>query len=322
MVSIGSIVDLLGAQDRLRCFTEESLHIPIVRPAPIAHAQPGDISFCGATARNPQELLSNTRASLLIVDQNIPIDEASLTRAGVQAVIRTNNARLDFIRVVTKLFARPHPQGVHPTAVVSPLAKVDPSSYIGPLCSVGDAEIGEGTLIHAGVHIYDGVRIGRNVIIHSGTVVGADGFGYERNEQGGWEKFPHLGGVVIEDDVEIGANSCIDRGTLGDTRICEGCRIDDIVYIAHNVYIGKQTVVIAHSMVAGGTHIGNASWVAPCACLRDRIQIGDEVTIGIGAVVTKDVPSKTTVLGVPARSLEEHNRLLQKLSSLLGNSIG
>ncbi len=141
-------------------------------------------------------------------------------------------------------------------------------------------------------------------------MIGADGFGYERNEVGELEKFPHVGGVLIEDNVEIGANSCIDRGSLGDTRICQGARIDNLVHIAHNVYVGRHAVVIANAMVGGGTHIGDFAWVAPSACLRDRIKIGDKSLVGLASLVTKDVPNGETVLGCPARSLAKHKRLL------------
>lgn len=317
--TIGNIVDFLHAEKHLHSLAEKPMSVIIARPAPIADARPGDVSFCGTTARNPEELLASTKASLLIVDRTIPIDKAALSQAGVQAVILTDNARLAFMRVVSKFFGWPRLEGIHPTSVICPRAKIAGNVYVGPLCTIGEAELGEGSVVHGGVHIYDGVIIGRNVIIHSGAVIGAGGFGYERNEEGRLEKFPHIAGVVIEDNVEIGANTCIDRGALRDTLICEGARIDDLVYIGHNVSVGKHTLVIAHAMIGGGTHIGDRTWVAPCACLRDRIRIGDEVTVGMGAVVTKDVASATTVMGVPARGLEEQKRLLRRLSDLARN---
>lgn len=315
MPTIGEIVSFLQAEDSLLRLVEEVHSTVIHRPAPIAEAVPGEVSFCGATARKPQELLDRTRASLLITDRGISFDERRLAQAGVHAVVLRDNARLDFIRVVEKFFARPRPQGIHRTAVISPLAKIASDVYIGPLCTVGEAEIGGGTIIHAGVHIYDGVRIGRNVTIHSGCVIGADGFGFERNEAGELQKFPHIGGVVIEDDVEIFALTHVARGTLGNTFIGQGTKIDTFVHVAHNIRIGKHCAIISHAMLAAET-IGDLSWIAPSACLRDRIAIGSRVTVGLGAVVTKDIPDGTTVMGLPARPIEEQKRLLRRLSAL------
>jgi UDP-3-O-[3-hydroxymyristoyl] glucosamine N-acyltransferase len=315
--TIGEITAFLRSENSFFQFAEAADKAIIRRPAPIMEAVPGEISFCGATARNPHGLLDGTRASLLLIDHNIAFDKKKLAEAGMLAVIVRDNARLDFMRVVQKFFVFPRPHGIHPTAVISPAAHIAANVSIGPLCSIGAAEIGVGTILHAGVHIYDRVRIGRNVTIHSGTVIGADGFGYERNEQGELERFPHVGGVVVEDNVEIGANTCIDRGSLGDTYICTGSRIDNLVHIAHNVYVGKHAAVIAKTMVGGGTHIGDGTWVAPGACVRDRIFIGDRVTVGLGALVTKDVPDRATVLGSPAREIDEYKRLLSVLHELL-----
>lgn len=283
-------------------------------PAPIDLAGPGQVSFCGATARNSKDLLTNTHAGLLILDGAL---SGTATSAEVLAVIESDNARLDFLRVVQHFFAPARPHGVSPHATIAASARLAPDAYVGPGCTVGEqVEIGSGTVVHAGVHIYERVRIGKNVTIHSGTVIGADGFGYERNDDGELVKFPHVGGVVIEDDVEIGANTCIDRGSLGDTRVCQGARIDNLVHVAHNTVVGRHAAVIAHAMVGGSTRIGDYAWVAPSACLRDRIEIGEHAVVGLAAVVTKDVPAGATVMGAPARDADSQKRLLARLSQL------
>jgi UDP-3-O-[3-hydroxymyristoyl] glucosamine N-acyltransferase len=179
--------------------------------------------------------------------------------------------------------------------------------------------LGEDSVLYAGVHLYAGVRIGRRVTIHAGTVIGADGFGYERALGGELTKFPHLGGVVIEDEVEIGANTCIDRGTLADTVVGRGARIDNLVHLAHNTRIGEHAAVIAHAMVGGSTQIGARAWIAPSACLRDRIAIGDDAVVGLGAVVTRAVPAGATVFGNPARPEAEQRQLLRAWQALLPN---
>lgn len=283
----------------------------IRRPAPISESKSGDISFCGSTAKNPLHQLSIANASLLIIDKEISFDYDKLFNFDVQAIVISDNARLDFIRVVENFFYSKKAAGIHPSSVISPIALIDSDVFIGPLCSIGDkVEIKAGTVIHSGVHIYERVKIGRNVIINSGTVIGADGFGYERNKSGELIKFPHVGGVVIEDNVEIGSNSCIDRGTLSDTLICQGARIDNLVHISHNVIVGKHTVVIANAMVGGGTHVGDFSWIAPSVCLRDRIKIGNHSVIGLASVVTKSIPDNVTCIGSPARELSEQKMLL------------
>ncbi len=205
--------------------------------------------------------------------------------------------------------------------MIAPSSVIAPDVFIGPLCSIGeDVEIGEKTLIHAGVHVYEHVSIGRNVIVNSGTVIGADGFGYERNEEGKLEKFPHVGRVAIEDDVEIGSNSCIDRGTLGDTVICQGARIDNLVHVAHNVIVGKHASVIANVMIGGGTEIGEYAWIAPSVCLRDRIKIGDKSTVGLASVVTKDIPDDVTIMGSPAREVAKQKKLLTHWAEVINQA--
>lgn len=161
--------------------------------------------------------------------------------------------------------------------------------------------IGDGTIIYANVTIYKGVKIGKNCIIHSGTVIGSDGFGYEQDKDGGWFKIAHLGSVVIGDNVEIGANTCIDRGTLSDTIIEDGVKIDNLVHIAHNVHVKKKAVIIANAMIAGSVVIGESAWIAPSSSIREGKKIGNNALVGLGSVVVKDVLPNTIVMGVPAK---------------------
>jgi UDP-3-O-[3-hydroxymyristoyl] glucosamine N-acyltransferase len=217
---------------------------------------------------------------------------------------------------VDAFFSPPPPRGIHATATIDPRAELGDDVYIGPGAYIGECVIGAGSVIHGRAYLYSGTRLGRRVIVHAGAVLGADGFGYQRDENLEFAKFPHLGGVVVEDDVEIGANTCIDRGTLADTLIREGAKIDNLVHIAHNVVIGRHAAVIAHAMIGGSTRIGDYAWVAPCACVRDGLTIGDRATIGLGAVVVKDVAPGETVMGAPARDAAEYKALLARLREL------
>lgn len=137
-----------------------------------------------------------------------------------------------------------------------------------------------------------------------------------RNEKGELEKFPHLAGVIIEDNVDIGSNTSIDRGALSDTIIRQGAKIDNLVHIAHNVIVGRHSTIIANAMIAGSTKIGDFSWVAPSASVLQQLTIGTRVTIGVGSVVTKNVPDEETWTGVPARPLKEFVAIQNKLKNL------
>jgi UDP-3-O-[3-hydroxymyristoyl] glucosamine N-acyltransferase len=316
MTTINAIARFL-APCPLRPLADGAEDRAVQGPAPITEAGPEQVSFCGSTAKHPQALLQSTHAGLLIVDRTLDVDHKGLAAAGVAAVIESENARLDFMRVIKQFFSPPPPQGIAPSAVIAASAQIAADAYVGPLCSIGEnVEVGAGSVIHAGVQIYDRVRIGNDVTIHAGCVIGADGFGYERNSEGELVKFPHVGGVVIEDGVEIGANTCIDRGTLGDTRVCEGARIDNLVHVAHNTVVGRHAAVIADAMIGGSTRIGDYAWIAPSACLRDRISIGEKAVVGLAAVVTKNVPPETTVIGSPARDLKTQKRILARLAKL------
>ena len=198
------------------------------------------------------------------------------------------NPKVVFSRIVSELFVAKPDWSIHPTTVIHPEARVADRVHIGPHTVVERAEIGAGTVIYGQCFIYDDVRIGCNVIIHPGCVIGCDGFGFEPDEDGHLEKFPHVGGVVIEDDVEIQALTAIDRGSLGDTIIRRGAKIDNLVHVAHNVEIGEDALVIAHTMLGGSVRVGARSWLGPGSLYRDNIVLADDAFIGIGALVVKD----------------------------------
>ena len=147
-----------------------------------------------------------------------------------------------------------------------------------------------------------GVRIGCN------CTIGLPGFGYEKDQAGAYWRFPHLGGVRIEADVEIGSNTCIDRGSLGDTVIGRGCKIDNLVHVAHNVVLGNNAVVIANTMLGGSVTIGAGAWVAPSVTIMNQATIGAGATLGLGAVVLKDVAPGQVIVGNPGKVLEKKSR--------------
>lgn len=162
---------------------------------------------------------------------------------------------------------------------------------------------------------------GKNVYIHPTAVIGSDGFGYERNEKGELEKFPHIGGVVIGDNVDIRAHACIDRGTINDTVIGEGTKINNLAHVGHNVTIGKHCLIGVQSVIAGSAIVGDYVYIAPGALIRNKIKIGDRAFIGLGTVVTKDVPSNTVVVGNPAREINEFKKSLQFIRRGIKNEL-
>jgi UDP-3-O-[3-hydroxymyristoyl] glucosamine N-acyltransferase len=248
------------------------------------------------------------------------------TKLPGKTILRSANPKLDFARAAGLLMDRaPIATGIHATAIIAPLAQVAANVSIGPYAVIGeDAHIGEGTQIgphvvvgagswlgkdcriHAHVTLYNGVRVGHRVEIHSGAVIGADGFGYAHGE-GRYLKFPQVGIVEIGDDVEIGANTTIDRGSLDDTRIASGVKLDNLVHIGHNCEIGEHTVIAAQAGLSGSCKFGAGVVVGGQAGFGERCELEDRSVIGgqSGVLGGKVIHSGETVWGTPARSLEK-----------------
>jgi UDP-3-O-[3-hydroxymyristoyl] glucosamine N-acyltransferase len=310
-IALGTLVEGLGMPYRIHGPSDRDVE----SAAPIHEAGAEAVTFCSRAGEAGLAVMRATGAGVVLCSESH--DVASLLDSG-KTFVTVSDPRLAFLRIVGRFFAeRAEPGHIHPTAVIAEDASIAPSAHIGPFVWIGEGcAVGEGTVIHAHVSIYPKTRIARDVIIHSGTVIGADGYGYQRNERGELEKFPHIGGVVIEDGVEIGSNTSIDRGTLGDTILREGSRIDNQVHIAHNVIVGRHAAVIANAMIGGSTVIGDGAWIAPSACIRDGLKIGNNAVVGLGALVVKDVPEGVTVMGAPARPADEQKRFLAAAAKL------
>jgi len=247
-----------------------------------------------------------------------------------KTVLRSAQPKVAFARAAEVLLGRtPIASGIHPTAIIAPLSRVAPEVSIGPYAVIGeDTHVGTGTQIgahavigagcwigqncriHARVTLYGGVRLGSRVEIHSGAVIGAEGFGYAFGEGKHW-KFPQVGIVEIGDDVEIGANTTIDRGSLDDTRIAEGVKLDNLVHVGHNCQIGAHTVIAAQVGLSGSCLVGKRVVVGGQAGFGERCKLEDGSVIGgqSGVLGGKTVRSGQTVWGTPARSLEKFKEL-------------
>ena len=298
--------------------------------APLDEAGKGSISVL-INARHSRRLES-TEATAVIVSREI-------NRAPVP-IIRVASPEVALATLLTTYFAghRPAEGGIHPTASIHPSAEVDDEADIGPHVSIGPhatvgkracigtnvtigarCRIGEGTWIFANATLYDLVSLGKGVIVHGGVVIGSDGFGYFQGD-GGAVKIPQVGGVEIGDDVEIGANTTIDRATMGMTRIGRGTKIDNLVQIGHNVVIGDHVTICAQVGIAGSTVVESGTLIGGQAGLSDHIHVGAGSRIGGQAGVTKSIPSGSTVSGYPARPHNQARRIeaaIKRLPDLL-----
>ena len=252
----------------------------------------------------------------------VTLPELSEYLSTAEAVIEHHDPRVAYARFVSALFevTRLFPEvpkelevwvspsaRVHTGAVVYPLTfiaervEIGKGSVIHPLCYIGpDTVIGENCVIYSGVHIYGGVQIGNNVIIHSGCVIGSDGFGFARQNGSGWVKIPHIGGVVIENDVELGACVTVDRGTIEPTVIGEGTKIDNLVQIAHNVRIGRRVVIAAQTGISGSAVIEDDATIGGQAGFVDRVKVGRGAMIAPQSGVHADIPNGQVYSGTPA----------------------
>ncbi len=297
VVSLGELAKVLGAE------LQGDAALRIAGIAPLDAAGPADISFL-ANPRYAAQLASTSAACVIVA----PAQREAAAQRG--AVLVADDPYLCFARL-TQWWARQHasaPQpGVHPSAVVEPGAQVDASASVGALAYVGaGAQLGSGvvlgaqahvgagavlgpnTRLHARASVLDGCRIGARGIVHAGAVVGADGFGFAPHE-GRWEKIEQLGAVRMGDDVEIGANTCIDRGALGDTVLEDGVKLDNLVQVAHNVHIGAHSAMAGCVGIAGSARIGRHCTVGGGAIILGHLELVDRVHVSAGTVVTRSI---------------------------------
>ena len=263
--------------------------------AKIEEGQEGAISFLSNPKYTPY--IYETKSSVVLVNEDV-----ELTQSVSCTLIRVKNA-YECVAKLLQLYASMMPQktGIDPLAFVSKSAKIGENVYIAPFAYIGDnVTIGDGSRIFPHVTIYDGCKIGKNVTIHAGSVIGADGFGFAPNQEG-YDKIPQIGIVVIEDNVEIGANTCVDRSTMGQTIIHKGVKLDNLIQVAHNCEIGENTVMSAQVGLAGSTKIGAWCMVGGQAGFSGHIKIADKTFVGAQAgVISNTKGNGEQLIGAPA----------------------
>jgi UDP-3-O-[3-hydroxymyristoyl] glucosamine N-acyltransferase len=288
--------------------------------AGIDRAGASDVTFVAGDKWLP--LLKGLRAAAVIVQS--PADDCPST----QIVVK--DANLAFAKIAAEMERRraaaeaPHMAGTSPRAFVDPTAKVDPTASIAPMATIDagaeigarakigagayvgrKARVGDDAVVHPNASILEGVRIGARCVIHAGAVLGADGFGFATDEKGEHHKVPQLGTVVVEDDVEIGANTCVDRARFAETRIGSGSKIDNLVQIGHNVELGPRCLLVAHSGVAGSSKLGRNVVVGAMAGVTGHVTLGDFAQVAAMSGVSKDLDGAQGYLGVPAKPYRE-----------------
>ena len=263
--------------------------------AKIEEGREGAISFLS----NPKytHYLYDTKSSIVLINEDVELEHpVSAT------LIRVKNAYESVARLLQLYESmKPKKTGVDPLAYVSPTAKIGQDVYIAPFAYIGDnVTVGDGSRIFPHVTIYEGCRIGKNVTIHAGAVIGADGFGFAPNQEG-YDKIPQIGIVVIEDNVEIGANTCIDRSTMGQTIIHQGVKLDNLIQVAHNCEIGENTVMSAQVGMAGSTKIGAWCMVGGQAGFAGHIHVADKTFVGAQCgVISNTKGDGEQLIGSPA----------------------
>lgn len=277
----------------------------------LSDANEKSLVFIASTSKNKESLLLSTRAIVVICDF-LPTNWAIKDKC----LIVVTDPKLHFAKVINRLLVTANNEMIHPSAIVHANADIGAHIHIGAHAFIGDVKIGNNCIIHANVSIYDNVQIGDNVVIDSGAVIGAAGFGFVRDENNIPVSFPQLGGVVIGNNVEIGANACIDRGALSDTIIGDNTKIDNLVHISHNDVIGENNYIMAHCVIAGSVTIGNNCWIA-AERIMNKLSIGDNVFVGFGSQVLKNLKSNTTYMGVPAIEDSEYAKLQYKLKKII-----
>ena len=302
--------------EKLSCRLEGDPSAPISGVSGMDHAASGQVTFLANRRYFP--LLRSTRATAIFVEEGIRIErDAGLPPL---AALRSSNPYLAFARAIELFYQPPaYPPGIHSTAVVAKSAKVGAHAHIGPYCFVDeDVTLGDHAVLHSFVTLYRGAQIGEHffahahsvvrehchighrVILQNGVIIGADGLGYAKQKDGSWYKMAQSGPAVLEDDVEVQANACVDRATVGETRIGRGAKLDDLVLIGHASHVGSNAMLCGQVGLAGSTRVGEG------CILAGQVGTAGHLTIGKGAVITaksgvpNDVPPAALYSGYPA----------------------
>ena len=317
---------------KLECRLEGPPEVEITGVAGIEQAEPGQLTFLANRRYFP--LLKTTHASAVLVEEGI-----SLTRdpsLPPLAALRSPNPYLAFAHAIELFYQPPrYASGIHPTAIIAKSARVGENAHVGPHCFVDeDAQIGRNAVLHSSVTIYRGAqigddffahahavvrefcRIGNRVILQNGVIIGGDGFGFAKQKDGTWYKMQQSGLAILEDDVEVQANSCVDRATIGETRVARGAKLDDLVLVGHASRVGPDTMLCGQVGLAGSTKIGSNCIFAGQVGTAGHLTVGDGTVITAQSGIPNDVPAHSLYSGYPAVANREWLKAMAALNRL------
>jgi UDP-3-O-[3-hydroxymyristoyl] glucosamine N-acyltransferase len=317
---------------KLSCRLEGPPELEISSVAGMEQAGPGQVTFLAN--RKYFSLLKTTRASAILLEEGVAIER---DRAQPPlAALRSANPYLAFAQAIELFYQAPkHAPGIHPTAIIAKTAKIGEGAHVGPYCYVDEeTEIGRNALLHSFVTIYRGAkigddfvahahsvvrefcRIGNRVILQNGAVIGGDGFGFAKRQDGTWYKMAQSGPAVLEDDVEVQSNACVDRATVGETRIGRGAKLDDLVLVGHASQVGANTLLCGQVGLAGSTKIGNNCILAGQVGTAGHLAVGDGTVITAQSGVPNDVPAQAFYSGYPAVENRQWLKMMAALNQL------
>lgn len=295
MIAAKEIIDFLNGE--ILGISGSSADVYIEHLRPLECVDEKTLDWIGAARADKQTIAAASRARAILCDPEVkPVDGKLL--------IYVKDPKITIAKITSRFFVKKLQPGIHPSATIHPTAIIPSTCYIGPNCTLGECVLGDNCILYGNIYIEDHVSIGNNVSIQPGVVIGNEGHNFLRDEKNECVNFPHIGGVVIGDNVEIGGNSFISRGVLSNTTIGQGTKIAQLVYIGANVKIGKHCAIRPNVMISGSVSLNDYTIIAPSSTIRDQAVIGSTVTIGMGSVVTKDIPDGEVWFGNPARKKE------------------